>query len=291
MKLDIDKVALPDLKDSVFIEQYLIPEKPLIISQVNTFDTNILTPNYVLEHFTDETKREAGWFDADLVDNGTIQIPTIVKMILAREDMSVRQSPMRLFMQPQGHVTLPHYDGNSLHGLNQQVLGKKHWIITSPNTPLPSIPFMFAGLVGKDFTYNPDKFDFYEFDTLPGDILFLPRYWYHEVHSMEPINLNLNWVFTPTTPNLNSILGRREVEIVKLRNTMPLVNSAFFPDKFSNYGGQGKELIDAYSKDVSNWKMLRRLFQELAGYPKLLILAKQIKQRAAEFSKNNFNVK
>lgn len=291
MKLEIAKESITELSYQQFVEKYLLPETPLIIRNVMSFDEKKLTPDYILKNFTDENKREAGWFDADLVDDATIQIPELVKSVLARKDMSVRKSPMRLFMQPGGHVTLPHYDGNSLHGLNQQIIGKKHWIITSPNTPLPNIPFMFAGLVGKNFKYDPDKYDFYEFDTEPGDILFLPRYWYHEVHSLESVNLNLNWVFTPTTPNQSSILGRREVEIVKLRKTLPIINSAFFPDKFVNYGGKGKELIDSYSDGVSNYRMIKRLIKELFGYPKLLILASQLKARANEFSKNNFNVK
>ena len=289
--MKIDSVLISKLQYEHFVDNYLLAEKPLLIKQVMTFDKDVLTPSYIVKHFANENKREVGWFDADLVENGIIQIPQLVKSVLAHKDMSVRKSPMRLFMQPGGHVTLPHYDGNSLHGLNQQILGKKHWIITSPNTPLPSIPFMFAGLVGENFKYNPKKYDFYEFDTEPGDLLFLPRYWYHEVHSLEPINLNLNWVCTPTYPNLNSILGRREVEIVKIRKTMPLINKAFFPDKFSNYGGQGEELINIYSEGVTKTQMFKRLLKEFAAYPKLALLAKQIKKRANEFSANNFNVK
>jgi hypothetical protein len=72
---------------------------------------------------------------------------------------------------------------------------------------------------------------------------------------------------------------------------LPLINKAFFPDNFSSYGGQGQELIDRYSREVSNTRMLKRLVKELAGYPRLLVLAKQLKERANEFSKNNFNVK
>ena len=291
MRLKIDKKNLSDLPYDEFVENYLLPEKPLVIQKVITFNKEVLTPSYILENFSHENKREAGWFDADLVDNGTIKIPEIVKSVLDRQDMSVRKSPMRLFMQPRGHVTLPHYDGNSLHGFNQQVIGKKKWIVTSPNTPLPNIPFMFASLVGKNFKYNLRVYDFYEFETVPGDLIFLPRYMVHEVHSMEPVNLNLNWVCTPTSPNESSILGRREVEIVKLRKTLPLINKAFFPDNFSSYGGQGQELIDRYSREVSNTRMLKRLVKELAGYPRLLVLAKQLKERANEFSKNNFNVK
>lgn len=290
MQLAIDKVSTKDINYQGFVEKYLIPEKPVVLKDVNTFDSAVLTPQYIKQNFTDENKREAGWFDADLVENDVIKVPDLVSKIMSREDMSVRKSPMRLFMQPGGHVTLPHYDGNSLHGLNQQICGRKKWIITSPNTPLPNIPFMFAGLVGKDFTYDPAKYDFYEFETLPGDLLFLPRYFYHEVHSLGEVNLNLNWVFTPTSPNESSILGKREVEIVKLRQAWPFINKAFFPDKFSNYGGQGQELIDRYSKGVGTGRMISRLLKELAGYPKLILLGKQLKSRANEFSKNNFNV-
>jgi ribosomal protein L16 Arg81 hydroxylase len=291
MRLEIDKRKLSDLSYKEFVDKYLLPEKPLVIQDVMTFDKKLLTPNYILANFTNENKREAGWFDADLVDDESIRIPALIKSTLDRQDMSVRKSPMRIFMQPGGHVTLPHYDGNSLHGFNQQIIGKKKWIITSPHTPLPNIPFMFASLVGRNFEYNPDIYDFYEFETKPGELLFLPRYTTHEVHSLEPVNLNLNWVFTPTYPDESSLLGRREVEIVKLRTTLPFINQAFFPDKFSNYGGQGQELIDRYSKNVSIFRMLKRLLKELAGYPRLVLLAKELKERANEFSKNNFNIK
>lgn len=290
MQLTIDKVSINDIDYDDFVEKYLLTEKPVVLQDVNTFDTAVLTPEYIKQNFTDENKREAGWFDADLVENDVIKIPKLVSQILARDDMSVRKSPMRLFMQPGGHITLPHYDGNSLHGLNQQVYGRKKWIITSPNTPLPNIPFMFAGLVGKDFTYDANKYDFYEFETTPGDLLFLPRYWYHEVHSLGQVNLNINWVFTPMQPNQSSVLGKREVEIVKLRQSWPIINKAFFPDNFTNYGGKGKELIDSYSKGVSFSRMVTRLLKELSGYPKLIMLKNQLKSRAEEFSKNNFNV-
>ncbi|MCF2947737.1 cupin-like domain-containing protein [Paraglaciecola aquimarina] len=290
MKSEITKISIDDLTYEKFVSDFLIPEIPLVIQGLANFDLRTLTPEFILKNYTDENKREAGWFDADLVDNEVIKIPSIVKSILNRDDMSVRQSPMRLFMQPAGHVTLPHYDGNSLHGLNQQITGKKRWIITSPNTPLPNIPFMFAGLVGENFTYSESEHDYMDFTTHSGDMLFLPRYWYHEVHSLEKINLNMNWVFTPNYPNQSSKLGRREVEIVKLRDTLPIINKIFFPDKFTNYGGQGTELINAYCKDVSKLRMMKRFLIELLGYPRLLLLAKQIKKRANEFSNNNFNI-
>lgn len=290
MEMTIDRVSINDLTYDDFVKIYLDPQKPVVIEDVFSFDQEKLTPEYVKEQFLDENRREAGWFDSPLIDNDIIKIPEIVKKILNRDDMAVRPTPMRLFMQPGGHVTLPHYDGNSLHGLNLQVIGQKKWIIISPNTPLPNIPFMFAAMVDSSFEYDPKKYDFYEFNTKSGDMLFLPRYWYHEVHSLDKVNFNVNWVFTQTTPDESTVLGKREVEIVKIRKSWPLINKAFFPDEFSSYGGQGQPLIDAYSKGVGSVRMFVRLLKEVSGYPTLLVKAKKIKARAAEFYTNNFNV-
>ncbi|MGJ8682889.1 cupin-like domain-containing protein [Paraglaciecola sp.] len=290
MKLSIDRIPFSDLNFESYFEKYITTQTPVVVEGVFAFDSQKITPEYVKQKFYSEEKKSLGWFDSELVDNDIITIPEFVKDILNKDEFSVREFPMRVFMQPGGHVTLPHYDGNSLHGLNLQVLGEKRWILTSPNTPLPCTPFMFAGLVGNNFKYTPEKYDFYDFNTKPGDLVFIPRYYFHEVHSLGKVNLNNNWVFTPTTPDESTALGRREVEIVKLRKTWPFVNKAFFPDEFSSYGGQGKELIDAYSNDVSFFRMVSRFLKELAGYPKLIMLAKQIKSRANDFSKNNFNV-
>jgi hypothetical protein len=290
MKLIIDRIKYTNLNYEDYLQHYISTQTPVLVEGVFAFDAEKVTPEYVKQKFYNEEKKEIGWFDSDLVDNEIITIPGFVTQIMQREEFSVRKSPMRVFMQPGGHVTLPHYDGNSLHGLNLQVLGEKKWILTSPKTPLPCTPFMFAGLVGKEFIYDPNKYDFYEFITKPGDLLFVPRYYFHEVHSLGKVNLNNNWVFTPTTPDESTPLGKREVEIVKLRKTWPFVNKAFFPDKFTNYGGQGEALIKEYAKNVSYFRMVTRFLKELAGYPKLIMLAKQIKSRANEFSKNNFNV-
>ncbi|MAF98680.1 MAG: protein associating with small stress protein PASs1 [Micavibrio sp.] len=290
MRFDIDRVDFDGLDFERFKSEYLEPENPVIIENTKCFDDQILTPEYLKEHYAKEEKRELGWFDADLVDDGAIIVPKLVSDILSDESMSVRESPMRVFMQPGGHVTLPHYDGNSLHGLNVQVRGVKKWIITSPKTPLPTMPFMYAAMVKRNFVYKSDKYDYTEFVTKPGDMLFLPRYWYHEVQSLDPVNMNINWVFTPKIPNLTSPLGQREAEIVRMRRDMPLINKAFFPDEFKKYGGQGKELIDVYAEKVSSSDVMCRLVKEVSGYPNFLMVARDLSARAKEFTKNNFNV-
>jgi hypothetical protein len=290
MNLKIDIIPYTEFDYDEYLTKYIHTSTPVVIKGVFTFDEEKVTPEYVKKKFSDVNKKEIGWFDSNLVDDDIIAIPDFVKKIMNRNEFAVRETPMRVFMQPGGHITLPHYDGNSLHGLNQQLLGKKRWIITSPNTPLPCTPFMFTALVGTDFHYDPEQYDFYDFVTQPGDIVFVPKYNMHEVHSLGKVNCNANWVFTPKTPDESTILGKREVEIVKLRKSWPLVNKAFFPDKFSNYGGQGEELIAAYSDNVSTFRMIKRFLIELTGYPRLIMLGPQLKKRVNEFSKNNFNV-
>jgi len=289
VKQNIKRFSAEELDLDSFLLTHFDAETPFIISGIYACDSNQLTSDSIKELFGSESKKDMGWYNSAFIDNDVIKIPEIVKKIMSRADMSFRELPMRIFMQPAGHVTLPHYDGNSLHVMNLQVTGKKKWMLTSPYTPLPTMPFMFAGMVPRNFYYDPDKYDFMEFETLPGDLLFVPRYWYHEVYSLDKINLNFTWVCTPFFPNEGSPLGKREVEIIKLRKMLPFINK-LFPDNILEYGGGGEKITSRYISNVNNFRVLTRFLKEILKYPKLLFLIKELKGRANEFSTNNFNV-
>ena len=216
-------------------------------------------------------------------------IPSLLHKVLIRKDMSVRPLGMRLFMQPNKHKTLYHYDGNSLHGFNLQMKGKKHWFLISPLTPTPFAPLMFVSLIAKDFMPNEDYHDYYDFETLPGEMLFLPRYWIHSVSTLEDENINYNWVMTPTFPNENSPLGRRESELLFLRKKIPFINR-FLVDSYGEYGGKGEAIIEKYIDSVGYVRLVTRIVKELSYLPKTLFLMKEIKSMAKEFEKNNFRV-
>ncbi|MCB1948251.1 MAG: cupin-like domain-containing protein [Burkholderiales bacterium] len=288
MKNEIERISLNDIEQKRFLTAYLDQEKPFILTDVIP-DADQLTPEYIKNRFGKESLKDLGWYNSALVEDDDISIPDIIKYAMQRSDMSFRELPMRIFMQPRGHVTLPHYDGSSLHGFNLQITGAKRWILTSPHTPLPTIPFMFAAMVSQKFIYDPRHHDFMEFETRAGDLLFLPRYWFHEVHALDEINLNLNWVCTPIEPNEKNPLGKREVELMKLKKTVPFVHKALGKD-LSNYGSSGPVIFERYTRDVSNFRVWSRLFKEIIKYPRLLFLFKELKTRANEFSKNNFNI-
>ena len=98
-----------------------------------------LTVDYIKKRFGHPSKKTNGWFESEYVrDDAEIPVPALVMYLLSRKDISVREAPLRVFMQPAGHVSPPRYDGDSVCGLNLQVLGKKRWVLVSPNTPLPA---------------------------------------------------------------------------------------------------------------------------------------------------------
>lgn len=123
----------------------------------------------------------------------------------------LRDTHVRLWGAPQGTLTSWHYDGNGIHGLNLQVLGRKYWQLVSPETPLPTYPFVYASPQGAQplNARQRDELDWLEFETGPGDLLFLPRLWSHYVLSLDAWNANMNLVFTPLSL-ANSALARRE---------------------------------------------------------------------------------
>ncbi len=291
MKKHIDRISINDISYDDFLNKYYLPEIPVILTDVHIAKDSDLTPEKIKAYFYNENNREAGWFDAELPkqDTGPIKLPNLVSSILKRNDISMRKRPMRAFMQPNGHKTLLHYDGNSLNGLNLQVRGKKEWTIISPDASISIMPFNFVASVSEGFTPSDTEFDYYNFTTSPGELLFLPRYWLHEVSCKDDININLNWVFTPNTPNYTSKLGQREGELLKLREILPFIRKITV-NGGELYGGAGEIIEKNYIKSVKASAAFTRLFKEIAAIVPFLLHIKDIKHQAAKFSNNNFNV-
>ena len=291
MELTIEKIDISDMEYDRFVKDYLIPEKPVVITGLNGYDKEKITPQYVSDQFQNEENRSIGWYDAPMPSpDEDIYVPNIIRKLFERDDMSARALPMRIFLQPKGQQTLFHYDGNSLHVFNLQMKGRKIWRIISPKTPIASAPFLIASLVPKDFMIDYNKHDACELELLEGEMLFLPRYWIHDVGARDEVNINYNWVLTPTFPSMDSAVGQREVELLKLRKKIPLIDTLMV-DNYGEYGGAGEVLVSKYIKNVGIMSVITRFFKEIILFPKALLLSKEIKSMAADFEKNNFNMK
>ena len=120
--------------------------------------------------------------------------PPVISELMNERDAFLRENCVRIWFNPRGHLSPWHYDGHSLHVFNLQLKGRKRWTIVSPDTPLTCMPFNNTCLFNQ---YSLKGKRYYEFTLEEGDLVFLPRYWYHLVRSEDEMNVNVNWVLMP----------------------------------------------------------------------------------------------
>ena len=187
---------------------------------------------------------------------------------------------MRIWEHQKGNKVPWHYDVGLSHGFNLQVKGRKRWFLVSPHTPLPFAAFTHVSAVKVDFTPQDNRFTFYEFETNPGDMVFIPRGWIHSVETLGEINININWLMVPRKPNFKNPILVRECELVKLKT--------MFSDKLS-----GDEEIDAlvreYIKNISKSAALLRFFKEILKLPRGLYHLPNIVSGLSKFLKGSFD--
>jgi len=278
MQFEIDSFRASDLGVERFLEDYYLPEKPVLLTGVNPPEEQYFWK--IARH--QKARQGFGFIGAPLdhqVDH--LITPDIVSAVLERGDVVTRKLPVRAWMNPKHHRTFTHYDGNSLHGLNWQITGAKRWTLISPDTPPALYPFSYFAMTHEPFRPDGRKHDFCEFDCKVGDLLFLPRYWCHAVTSLEDRNINLNWVVTPRAPNLDNLVGRRECGILRWRDLIPQIDRIIYQaSSIHNYAEGGEEMFQAYAKSLSNWQLLRVLMVEIASLALLPLYRSSVRQGA-----------
>lgn len=119
---------------------------------------------------------------------------------------------IRLWKHNAGNLTQWHYDGNGTDLLNISLTGAKHFYLSPPDS-LPLYPLSNIAL----------PIDFKETSLVeikPGDMLYIPAYWFHKVITTEDNTMNINYVMY--NKNNAKIASSRHQEIFmlhKLANT------------------------------------------------------------------------
>lgn len=230
-------------------------------------------------------ERQPLWWDVDAeLVRQDIELPAIVSHLLARQRPTRRPRYTRVWTNPKGHVTPWHYDGNSLDVFNVQVTGHKRFTLVSPETPIDCAPF---SLLGRQPLAQPDallsaRHERLELELEAGDMLFLPRHWFHYVESLGDENTNLNWVWTDLSSGPLQPRGTaREHELLALLaplfraqtslrragvrlgpTTVAQFNEAYVRD----YGGEEDYAVaDRLGQRISKRRLLRRAVQELTA--------------------------
>lgn len=269
--------SISSLSDQAFYDNYYKLDKPVVIKGVHCLAEEKCTPEYIRERFWNDSLKKLGWYAAPLPDaEDDIKVPSLYRAIFESDEVYDSETPMRLWVQPNNNKTPWHYDVGGCHGFNLQIKGRKRWKIVSPNTPLPQLPMLNINAVDVGYSPDDDKVDCYRFIAEPGDMLFLPRGWAHTVETLEEVNINLNWLLFPLQPNLKTVTGRRECEIIKLISLFSKI-------------GEGKEQLLArnYIEQIRTREAVWRLIRELSTLPRALYRTPNLIPAIKKYLKNS----
>ena len=189
-----------------FYTDFYVRERPVVL---RGFRCETIDASAVLSRVATEGRRRLLWREATPRALQTACAPPpLVAETLARDAVSQRA---RVWSHGRGHVTPWHYDGNGLHGFNLQLRGRKRWWLAPPDETWPCLPFSNVVMVSGFHAAA------IELELCEGDLLFVPRYWFHRVESLDSVNLNVNWVMTPRHRPVDSRTARREAQLAWIR--------------------------------------------------------------------------
>lgn len=262
-RLAVDQVDM-------FMAEFVEREQPVVLTGAPRLATSVeeLVRRIVSDPASEQKRL---WINVgpDVLDD-IIDVPAAVTRLLDPEMSFVRTAHVRAWFTPAGHLTPLHYDANSLEVFNLHLRGTKRWRLIGPARGIKCVPFMEVGLPGQ----RPDVEDVLE----AGDLLFLPRYWAHEVESIDDVNVGVNWVRTPRVPGSVSRHARRESETLWWKWRFPWLLPPIMREQVRTYAGSGQPAVDAYTSEVSAIDAATRLAREVGGVPRAVLAARRLKQ-------------
>ncbi len=279
MQFEIQRVPA-DIDPEEFERSFYRTRTPVVVTGVardwratQTWDPETLRADIIEEG---ESKVIRWYWDVTSdFRKGDYQTPAILSHLQRTCELRFSERPMRVWIAGRKTRTAWHYDFRSLDSLNVQVKGRKRFALLSPETPLRCYAFdsivlrrMYAGTRVLDAHH-----DYTIFDLAAGDMLFVPRYWFHTVESQDDVNINLNWVWTDLdTAAAPSRTATRERECVAVRlwvrRAIDRLRRRQIPRGLAEYGNsEGIEVPERFYRETPSHRMLLRAALELAVFP------------------------
>jgi len=100
----------------------------------------------------------------------------------------------RIWNHKKNNITQWHYDGNGIDVINICLFGKKKFILAEPNS---QITFSFTNITILE-THKKE----YAYILEPGDLLLIPRFWFHKVISLKDNTITMNFCITNNYNNI-----------------------------------------------------------------------------------------
>ena len=208
------------------------------------------------------------WYDTEegvLLERG--DLPELLADHIYGAAHLTRRLHYRLFFHARGHTTGLHYEGNLLDVFSYQLKGVRRWRLLRGDRAHKLVPFYF---LENQASYAPvgEAEWTYIVDLQPGDLLFLPRGWYHHVECLSDDNIALSLVSAPRDPGaLDSLTLDTYREQLALQYHLRALLPARFAEKLATFvtgDATGLGWARHYIAGVSYRARLRRLATDLA---------------------------
>ncbi|CAF1308391.1 unnamed protein product, partial [Adineta steineri] len=142
-----------------------------------------------------------------------------------------------LWIGSQGSHTPCHYD---TYGINfvAQIVGRKRWLLFPPDSPISQlqtrIPYEESSVYLDIEPMILDKFnniDVYDITLEPGDVLFVPKHWWHFVSSIDSTTISVNsWLKQP-----NDNVEQIKEMLVRQIITSTMISHDYSSDQWLNH--------------------------------------------------------
>lgn len=170
----------------------------------------------------------------------------IIKHLICNDKTQFRDE-MRLWHHDKGNISYFHYDQRSTDLLNICVSGSKQWLFLPPDAPLKCWPFYNIALPFQWKTKSKAISMIME----QGDLVYIPRNWFHQVTTLQNNTSNINIIFNDLA---DPIMENREKELASIKQL-------FIPNYV--YGDNIDVLNDAISQ-VPLFTTIKRILVESA---------------------------
>jgi len=184
------------------------------------------------------------YFDNETLRKAIFSLP-IVQSLVQHKHTKFR-SAMRLWQHKSGHISPLHYDQRSTDLLNLCVHGEKRWLFAPPTAKLNCWPFFNIALPWQ--THRNIEWQTVTMNA--GDLLYIPRNWFHQVLTTQDDTRNINLIFNDLS---DSVIADRELELAAMR-------SAIIPNYIY---GDNIPVLNQAIQQVSKRRMLKRFIIEM----------------------------
>lgn len=193
------------------------------------------------------------YFGSKTIRNYFFNLP-LIKNLVENKNTLFREK-MRFWQHHKGNISHFHYDQRSSDLLNICMSGSKKWMFLPPKAPLKCLPFYNIALPLQKSV----KAQAIEITMQAGDMLYIPRNWFHRVETLANNTKNINVIFNDLA---DKYMQSREQELAALKNL--LIPNYIYGDNIS--------LLNEQIKAVSKATIAKRLLFELLPLSVVLLI-------------------